>query len=244
MSDNQKLQQTPAALYFLNGQANLKTRQQVPELTGEKIHVSEVVSKVSVFYEFLRMSAEYTEEHLIFRSVIERILKRRIFIQMQDDAKELSSGLIKEVISGGYLHNDSVHLDEIDVIATILNRYLALFQVIEDRSSDLNDFLVQLASVEIERGFSKLEREKEESFAHFAFMVMRDHIQWAKGLSEAPEHELEIFIAILRGILQYDDPQISFAIFRSAISGWSSLNQKEASARAQEILTFWKNTKN
>ncbi|OHA47252.1 MAG: hypothetical protein A3A80_03740 [Candidatus Terrybacteria bacterium RIFCSPLOWO2_01_FULL_44_24] len=235
---------TPALQYLLNSQHELRLKENAPELPGERIHVSEAISKVSAFYEYLRMSAEYTEEHLIFRSVIERILKRRIFIQMQDDAKELSSGLIKEVISGGYLPNDSVHLDEIDVIATILNRYLALFQVIEDRSSDLNDFLVQLASVEIERGFSKLEREKEESFAHFAFMVMRDHIQWAKGLSEAPEHELEIFIAILRGILQYDDPQISFAIFRSAISGWSSLNPKEASARAQEILTFWKNTKN
>ena len=241
MSDNQKLQQTPAALYSLNGQADLKTRQQVPELTGEKIHVSEVVSKVSVFYEFLRMSAEYTEEHLIFRSVIERILKRRIFIQMQDDAQELAKGLIKELISGGYLANDTIYIDEVRVVGSILGRYLMLFESVKDRPADLNDFLIQLASVETEREFSKSERQKEEIFAHFAFMVMRDHINWSPVFKDNKEHELQIFISILRGILKYDDSQISFSIFNNAISGWSRLNLTEVASRAPEVVAFWKN---
>ncbi len=241
MNDNQKLQQTPAALYFLNGQAGLKDRQQSPELTGEKIHVSEAISKVSVFYEFLRMSAEYTEEHLIFRSVIERILKRRTFIQMQDDAQELSKGLIKELISGGYLANDTIHAEVNKTVGAILGRYLILFESIEDRPADLNDFLIQLASVEIEREFSKNEREKEEVFAHFAFMVMRDHINWSPVFKNSKEHELQIFISILRGILKYDDPQISFSIFNNAISGWSRLNLAETALRAPEVVAFWKN---
>src|SRR3989344_9105300 len=170
---------TPALQYLLNSQHELRLKENAPELPGERIHVSEAISKVSAFYEFLRMSAEYTEEHLIFRSVIERILKRRIFIQMQDNAQDLAKGLIKELISGGYLANDTIYVDVNKAVATILGRYLMLFESINDRPADLNDFLIQLASVEIEREFSKNERQKEEIFAHFAFMVMRDHINWS-----------------------------------------------------------------
>ncbi len=244
MNDQQQknILQTPAIRYFLTSQESLRAPKPEIDKPGEKIHVSEAISKVSSLYEYLRISAEYTEEHLIFRNVIERILKRRIFIQMQGESKELAGGLIKELISGGYLPNDVVHIDVVRDVGRIIDRYLAILDAIQDRSSDFNDFIIQLASVEIDREFNKVEREKEEAFAHFSLMAVRDRIQWSNIFSGTKEHNLQIYIAVLRTIVKYDDAQVYFALFRNSISGWDSLSPQAVAEQATRVEAFWKNS--
>ncbi len=52
------------------------------------IHVDEVASKVAAFYEKIRGVVDWREEHLIRKAAIERILKRRLFLQKNEKGLE------------------------------------------------------------------------------------------------------------------------------------------------------------
>jgi len=46
-----------------------------------RISVSDLISKMSFYYEKIRNSVDYKEEHLLRKNAIERILKRQIVIE-------------------------------------------------------------------------------------------------------------------------------------------------------------------
>jgi len=75
------------------------------------IHVDEVASKVAAFYEKIRGVVDWREEHLMRRAAIERILKRRLLLQKNED--DLASSFIYELIRGGYFPNNKI--DEIKI---------------------------------------------------------------------------------------------------------------------------------
>src|SRR3989344_5986994 len=71
--------------------------------SGEKMHVDEIAAKVAAFYEKVRNLIAYSEEHLLRKGTIDRILRRRIFLK--DFEKNFAEPLIKELIRSGHLAN-------------------------------------------------------------------------------------------------------------------------------------------
>ena len=72
----------------------------------ELIKVNLMTSAVASFYEKIRTIVDYKEEHLLRKSAIFRILKRR-FLE-SDDYYKIAENLMKELISARYLPNKKI----------------------------------------------------------------------------------------------------------------------------------------
>ena len=67
---------------------------------GEMLEVSTIVGKAASFYEKLRYLIDYREEHTIRRAALERILKRRVFIELKAESGLV---LLQELVDGKYI---------------------------------------------------------------------------------------------------------------------------------------------
>ena len=91
---------------------------------GEQIlEVNRIIAKAASFYEKVRYLVDYREEHTIRRSAIERILKRRVFIEQQT---HVGAVLLQELADGQYLEKEQ-GTEELSVaIDTIVWKFLGL----------------------------------------------------------------------------------------------------------------------
>ena len=82
-----------------------------------KISVSQTVSFAAFLYEKLRNAVEFREDHLIRRAAIERMIKRRLILN--ENGRNLSEVLIKELLWARYYENNSIGEDKIGEIQSI-----------------------------------------------------------------------------------------------------------------------------
>lgn len=202
---------------------------------GSKIHVSEVVSRAARLYEWLRTSLEYKEEHLIRHSAIERILRRYIFLRTNATGRDLAESLLRELVFAGYFPNDTIPERAIDEAGEILDRYLAATSLFDEAETSHINFLLQLASIEIEHQLAWEEKFVEESFILFAYTVLKERVEWI-GYPGGAEHEAQLFIAAHRAFLRSDDATISYTLFTALLPQWSSLSSGETRAKKEEIV--------
>jgi hypothetical protein len=109
-----------------------------PEKTDEsvpRIKVSVLISKMAFYYEKIRNSVEYKEEHLLRKNAIERILKRLIIIEGSINIKGINSqqaahDLLTELIRAGYLPNNTLPETVSGEVSVIISKYLGLKQII------------------------------------------------------------------------------------------------------------------
>ena len=106
--------------------AYLEEKQASQKNTEEKIHVDEIASKVAAFYEKVRNLIDYREEHLLRKGIIERILRRRMFLKNFE--KNFAEPLIKELIRSGHLPNDTVPESKIADIQKIIDALVHLME--------------------------------------------------------------------------------------------------------------------
>ena len=145
----------------------------------EVITVSETVSKAAVFYERVRNTLEYDEEHLLRRNAIRRVIKRRIGVDVE--APALAKDLLTELIWARYLPNQQIPARMIDEVAALLNKYEPLFSNVTRTSNPGASFnwLLDLVSNDVESLL--VPPTREDAFASFMFRVIADHIEWKKG---------------------------------------------------------------
>ncbi|MCX6799810.1 MAG: hypothetical protein NT091_01545 [Candidatus Falkowbacteria bacterium] len=74
-----------------------------------RIKVSSFLSKMAFYYEKIRNSVDYKEDHLLRKNAVERILKREIIIEgslKKIDSEKISKNILTELIRAGYLPNE------------------------------------------------------------------------------------------------------------------------------------------
>src|SRR3989344_2519786 len=86
------------------------------------IHVDEVATRVASFYEKIRGGVDWREEHLLRKGAIERVLKRRLFLQK--NGKSLAEPFVLELIRGGHFPNDQIEERKIENVGKVLDKYL------------------------------------------------------------------------------------------------------------------------
>lgn len=78
-------------------------------------------STLAFVYEKARNAVEYRDEHLIRQAAIERILKRRLFLNQSSD--KIASLLIKELTWARYIEQQSVNTIKKDKFKDIIEKY-------------------------------------------------------------------------------------------------------------------------
>lgn len=109
---------------------------------GPLVDVNRLTGKMGAFYEKLRYTVDYKENHTIERSAIERILNRGIFVEGNQN---LGVSLLQELVGGGYLPNKKVPEAVAYDLQGIIDKYLML-----DDGQIGNSKLTSLIAAEIE----------------------------------------------------------------------------------------------
>lgn len=187
--------------------------------------VSETVSKAAVFYERVRNTLEYDEEHLLRRNAIRRVIKRRIGVDVE--APALAKDLLTELIWARYLPNAQIPARMVDEVAALLNKYEPLFGNVTRTNNPGAAFnwLLDLVSNDVESLL--VPPSREDAFASFMFRVISDHIEWKKGSLLEEERELQLYLAVHRTLLKADPARLRARVFHLYHPEWKSRSSTE-----------------
>lgn len=92
----------------------------------DRIKVSYIASSLSFWYEKIRNTVDYKDEHLLRKYATERILNRLVFIEKKE--KNLAESLITELIRGKYFPNDTLGVFKIRETDEVIGKYLFLLK--------------------------------------------------------------------------------------------------------------------
>lgn len=111
----------------------------------ETIKTTRTASSLASWYEKARNAVEFRDEHLVRTAAIERIVKRRLFLNQESD--KVAKNLIKELSWAKYFINNSIEASKIPLLSAILNKYR---DAIKNLDQGYFEILVGLCSCEIE----------------------------------------------------------------------------------------------
>src|SRR3989338_10071170 len=95
-------------------------RQDIEPKSGDaNISVDEVAARVASFYEKIRGVVDWREEHLLRKTAIERILKRRVFTKTPGE--DFAEPFLEELVRGGHFPNESIPKRKIPEIQQIVS---------------------------------------------------------------------------------------------------------------------------
>jgi len=210
------------------------------ELKGSVIEVDEVASKIAFFYEKVREIVDWKEEHLLKRSAIERILKRRLIFGEKD---EMAYPLIVELVRGGHLPNNKILESKGLEIAEIIKKYVYILDKVDLTNNDKTQFfnwMVALMAVEIEDCL--VPPIKEKALINYMTEVMAQRIkigpEWFK-LEPAIESKQKVFVfvACQRALFDLDDITISYYLLEKIYS-WNNLKPEQLDEFSKRILNI------
>lgn len=205
------------------------------------IHVDEVATAVATFYEKIRGIIEWREEHLLRKSAIARVLKRRLAIQ--ETAQEIAEPLVLELIRAGHFPNDQIDERKIEEIKNVLYKYLFILKKSssppkEKIRVELYDWLLNISACEIEEILTPSLKELALIEYMAELMKERTKITVTEG-NEKKEIEKKIYIAIQRALFKFDNSTISLYLLKRKYSNWSNLSQDQLQEITNNIYLIW-----
>lgn len=203
------------------------------------IHVDEIAFKVASFYEKIRKIVDWKEEHLIRRTAIERILKRRMIAELSQfklvpdlKAAVIAEPLVLELIRGGHLANDQIPQAKVKEVEKILEKYVYLLQnnALASRSAskikekvNFYNWLLEIAACEIEETLAPPLRENALIESMTEVMTARIKVI-PLGVMGDKEKRVQTFIAVHKALFRLDEPIISYRLLKHHLPEWSHLS--------------------
>ncbi len=118
---------------------------------------------MAAFYEKIRGVIEWKEEHLLRKTAIERVLKRRFFLM--EEGEEIAGPLVLELIRGGHFPNDSIEEAKIQTVQRLIQKYIFIMKNSpsppeEKIKAQLFDWLLGITACEIEEVLDPPRKER------------------------------------------------------------------------------------
>lgn len=160
-----------------------------------KVTVSQTVSFFALLYERMRNTLEYTEDRLLLRGSLERIIRRRL--SMNPQGKGEGENIVRELMWARYVSNGSLDEQDIQETQRILNSYLVfLSQVtkVYGRSSYIVDSVIQMLTCEVSEALRWHDAQVESYCSYYIYQIFHDTIAIAKTTQE--QKDAWIFLAI------------------------------------------------
>jgi hypothetical protein len=216
------------------------------------IHVDEIASKLAVFYEKIRKIIDWKEEHLLRRSAIERVLKRKLISEISGlsllpdtNPEKIAEPLINELIRGGHFPNDTIPRSKVDEVEKCLDKYIYIMENHPVATSsqvkkriNLYNWLIEIAACEIEEILQPA--WKENFLLNFMTRSMNKRIQLSPDLDLTErETQQQIYIATQRTLFNLDDGLISYHLIKVNYSDWVENNPETYQEFTNQILEIW-----
>lgn len=232
---------------------------QMPDENTPLLQVSDLISKMSFYYEKIRNAVHYREEYLLRKDAIARIIKRQVIIEgpikfNKVDVQATARHLLIELIRAGYLPNNVLPETKVEEVSDILNKYLNVrAKATTEAAGSVNFFgggaqkefsskvnttnwLVGLAAAEIEESIGRDETSK--TIVSVMYNLLEKRIELPASLPYEKDLSLQIYIAIHRLFLKFDDDMLALILFRYFNADWDSPNENDISRIAKNISTI------
>lgn len=189
------------------------------------IAVDEVAAKVASFYEKIRGVVDWREEHLLRKTAVERILKRRMLLGTKEDFAE---PFLQELIRGGHFPNERIPTTKIEVIQRIVEKYFYLLenspkQGTEKVLAELKMWLLSIAAAEIEETLAPPIRER--ALIEFMVQDMKEKVRLQEGSTmQEDEKTLQILVAVQRALFKLDEATITYHLLEQRYQDWKTLS--------------------
>ncbi|HLD81719.1 MAG TPA: hypothetical protein VJA22_00750 [Patescibacteria group bacterium] len=202
----------------------------------EKIQVSHIMSHISSVYEKVRNAIDYSEEHLIRKNAIQRILKRKIRVSI--NRKNIGKTLITELIRAKYLENNFVPVSKIDEVENVITKYLLLLDMIgkaKGVSAKLQhfDWIIGIASCEIEERLNLLMRN--DAMVNSMYQLLNKKVEFLNSSIDESERNLLFYIAVHRTLVKSDESILSFHLLNLYYPTFRRADEKLISSIAKDI---------
>jgi hypothetical protein len=186
-----------------------------------RVQVDHVIARVAAFYEKIRGIVGWTEEHLLRKAAIIRILRRSMLIA--NGEQQIADTLVKDLVRGGYFPNAAIPETNVAGLGNIIGKYLFLLE--RTRSRPLRErrvfenWLFTIAGSEVEAFLDPPIREE----ALLEFMT-QDLERRVSSVQSIPEKEREnlLFIAVRQALLKLDEPVITYQLLKKYLPGWDT----------------------
>jgi len=203
------------------------------------IYVDEIATRVAKFYELVRKIVDWKEEHLLRRSAIERILKRRfvseiygISILPDVNPADTAEPFVLELVRSGYFPNGKIGREKILEIQKVLEKYLFILKngpiKTENGASgkskkelkagikkkiNFYNWVIEIAACEIEEVLDAPLREYALLDLMTECLCQRIKFVPEGGISDEEKY-IQTYIAVHRTLYNLDEPIIIFHLLK------------------------------
>jgi hypothetical protein len=178
------------------------------------IEVNAAIAMAATFYEKLRYLVDYRDEHTIRRNAIERVLKRRVFIERRAVGGE---ALLQELVDGHYLLKHEATDELTQAIDASIRKFIDL-QTLADADSATVRSLLSFAATEIESHLSAFQYTLDESIADAFQETMRGRVLVAQAREGQIDEQL--YCAIWRSLFAADNERLAYALWLMCTPSW------------------------
>ncbi len=201
-----------------------------------KISVNRLVSEVASWYEKLRNAMELSDESVILKNAIERILKRRLLLG--GTGEKTAEPLLRELVWARYFPDNSIPQSFIGKTAKIIDLYLELKHKLLSKKSNLsdvviNEWILQFMSSEISIFLApNLDRE---AMCNFMYHILKDSVYIKDDTQETKN--VQVYISVRKSFAKDDLAFLRFYLFKQI---FPNLNSSNVSSAAENFESIYK----
>lgn len=178
----------------------------------ETVKTTKTASDLGFLYEKARNAIEFRDDHLVRQAAINRILKRRFFLN-QDNLK-IAKLLIKELSWARYLSNNSIEATKIEAVSEIITKYRNAINQIGNHQEKL----IGICSCEVEEClcFNPIPQILINYVSSSLFQKLEFQSESANSKS------IQIYIAVERAFAKNDEIQITYKLLKVLLPKWNN----------------------
>lgn len=196
------------------------------------IKTTKTASALAFIYERARNAVEFRADHLIRQAAIERILRRRLFLNQE--SHKIALLLVKELSWAKYLHKESISLSKVDILTGIIEKYR---QVLNIADQNLKNTLIGLCSCEIEENVSF--NPINQILINFVSSSILPRIDFDEN--DMATKSMQVYIATERSFAKNNEILISYRLLKVLNPNWKGPKEtflEEDLSKLFETLTI------
>lgn len=176
------------------------------------ISVNPLMAELATWYEKFRTAMDYRADEVILRAAIERILKRRLFLQVGGEA--VAAPLIRELVWARYFPDSSVPESKVIKVAQTIDLFLELEKKINQKhrinTGAVNEWIIDLLSSEIEDSLKP--GNESDLTSNFIYQLFKDKIIVSDDSEETKD--IQLYIAVRRAYANDDLALLRYRLFK------------------------------